>query len=78
MFASLIIHLFQLVFSVGTVFFSHNKSANGTFSHGPSVICPFSILHLDNVLLMVWQYVSGKFFCDETGGCPLLEIYLLK
>ena len=31
MFASLIIRLFQLVFSVGIVFFSHNKSV-GTIS----------------------------------------------
>jgi hypothetical protein len=34
LFAYLIIRIFQLVFSVGTVFFSHNKSANSTFSHG--------------------------------------------
>ena len=31
MFASLIIRLFQLVFSDGTVFFSHNKSAGTVF-----------------------------------------------
>ena len=31
LFASLIIRLFQLVFSVGTVFFSHNKSAETVF-----------------------------------------------
>ena len=31
LFASLIIRLFQLVFSVGTVFFSHNKSAGTMF-----------------------------------------------
>jgi hypothetical protein len=30
-FIRLIIRLFQLVFSVGTVFFSHNKSANSVF-----------------------------------------------
>jgi hypothetical protein len=30
----LIIRTFQLVFSAGTVFFSQNKSANSTFSHG--------------------------------------------
>jgi hypothetical protein len=33
LFACLIIHTFQLVFSARTVFFSHNKSANSTFSH---------------------------------------------
>jgi hypothetical protein len=31
MFIQLIIRLFQLVFSAGTVFFSHNKSANSVF-----------------------------------------------
>ena len=31
LFAFLIIHLFQLVFSVGTVFFSYNKSAGTVF-----------------------------------------------
>jgi len=31
MFASLIIRLFQLVFSAGIVFFSHNKSAGTVF-----------------------------------------------
>ena len=31
LFASLIIRLFQLIFSVGTVFFSHNKSAEKVF-----------------------------------------------
>ena len=31
LFASLIIRLFQFVFSVGTVFFSHNKSAETVF-----------------------------------------------
>ena len=31
LFAYLIIHLFRLVFSVGTVFFSHNKSAETVF-----------------------------------------------
>ena len=31
LFAYLIIHLFHLVFSVGTVFFSHNKSAGTVF-----------------------------------------------
>ena len=31
MFASLIIRLFQLVFSAGTVFFSHNESAGTIF-----------------------------------------------
>jgi hypothetical protein len=34
MFVCFIIRIFQLVFSAGTVFFSHNKSANSTFSHG--------------------------------------------
>jgi hypothetical protein len=32
-FACLIIRTFQLVFSTGTVFFSHTKLANSTFSH---------------------------------------------
>jgi hypothetical protein len=31
LFIRLIIRLFQLVFSAGTVFFSHNKSANSVF-----------------------------------------------
>jgi hypothetical protein len=31
LFIRLIIRLFQLVFSAGTVFFSHNKSANNVF-----------------------------------------------
>jgi hypothetical protein len=31
LFTRLIIRLFQLVFSVGTTFFSHNKSANSVF-----------------------------------------------
>jgi hypothetical protein len=31
LFTRLIIHLFRLVFSIGTVFFSHNKSANSVF-----------------------------------------------
>jgi hypothetical protein len=31
LFIRLIIRIFQLVFSVGTVFFSHNKSANNVF-----------------------------------------------
>jgi hypothetical protein len=31
LFIWLIIRLFQLVFSAGTVFFSHNKSANSVF-----------------------------------------------
>jgi hypothetical protein len=31
LFTCLIIRLFQLVFSVGTVFFSHNKSTNSVF-----------------------------------------------
>jgi hypothetical protein len=31
MFIRLIIRLFQLVFSVGAVFFSHNKSVNSVF-----------------------------------------------
>jgi len=31
LFASLIIRLFQLIFSTGTVFFSHNKSAETAF-----------------------------------------------
>jgi hypothetical protein len=31
MFIWLIIRLIQLVFSAGTVFFSHKKSANGVF-----------------------------------------------
>jgi hypothetical protein len=31
LFIRLIIHLFQLVFSAGIVFFSHNKSANNVF-----------------------------------------------
>jgi len=31
MFASLIIHTFQLIFSAGTMFFSHNKSAGTVF-----------------------------------------------
>jgi hypothetical protein len=31
LFIRLIIRLFQLVFLVGTVFFSHNKSANSVF-----------------------------------------------
>jgi hypothetical protein len=34
LFACLIIHTFQFIFSVGIVFFSHNKSANSTLSHG--------------------------------------------
>jgi hypothetical protein len=34
MFACLIIRTFQLVFSAGIIFFSHNKSTNNTFSHG--------------------------------------------
>jgi hypothetical protein len=33
LFACLIICTFQLIFSARTVFFSHNKSANSTFSH---------------------------------------------
>jgi hypothetical protein len=33
LFACLIISTFQLIFSTGTVFFSHNKLANSTFSH---------------------------------------------
>jgi hypothetical protein len=37
LFACLIIRTFQLVFSIGTVFFCHNKSANITFSYGFSV-----------------------------------------
>ena len=32
LFVFLIIHIFQLVFSVGTIFFSHNKSAETVFS----------------------------------------------
>jgi hypothetical protein len=31
LFIRLIIRLFQLVFSIGTIFFSHNKSANSVF-----------------------------------------------
>ena len=31
MFVSFIIRLFQLIFSAGTVFFSHNKSAGTVF-----------------------------------------------
>jgi hypothetical protein len=31
LFIRLIIRLFQLVFSAGTIFFSHNKSANSVF-----------------------------------------------
>jgi len=31
LFASLIIRLFQLIFSVGTVFFSHNESLGTVF-----------------------------------------------
>jgi hypothetical protein len=34
LFACLIIHTFQIVFSAETVFFSHNKSTNSTFSYG--------------------------------------------
>jgi hypothetical protein len=33
MFVCLIIHTFQLVFSIGTVFSSPNKSTNSTFSY---------------------------------------------
>jgi hypothetical protein len=39
LFACLIIYIFQLIFSVETVFFSHNKSTNNTFSHGFSANC---------------------------------------
>jgi hypothetical protein len=31
LFIRLIIYLFQLIFSAGTIFFSHNKSANCVF-----------------------------------------------
>jgi hypothetical protein len=31
MFIRLIVHTFQLVFSAGTMFFSHNKSVNSVF-----------------------------------------------
>jgi hypothetical protein len=48
MFACLAIRTFQLVFSAGTVFFSHNKSAS-TFSHGfglwLSVVRVLSVYH---------------------------------
>ena len=37
LFACPIIHTFQFIFSVRTVFFSHNKSANSIFSHDLSV-----------------------------------------
>jgi hypothetical protein len=49
MFACLIIRTFQLVFLAGTVFFSHNKSANSTFSRGFSAkrTCSMYILGRD-------------------------------
>jgi hypothetical protein len=36
LFIRLIIRIFQLAFSAGTVFFSHNKSVNSVFSTGLS------------------------------------------
>jgi hypothetical protein len=33
LFACFIIRIFQFIFLIGTIFFSHNKSANSTFSH---------------------------------------------
>jgi hypothetical protein len=66
LFACLIIRIFQLVFSARIVFFSHNKSANSSFSHSfsakrtGSVSNPFS--SLAGILL------RNVAFCPGRGG----------
>jgi hypothetical protein len=63
LFACLIICTFQLVFSAGTVFFSHNKLANSTFSHDFSAkrtgyICLVSPPRLDPTFAKVQRNLA--------------------
>jgi hypothetical protein len=56
----LIIHLIQLVFSAGTIFFSHKKSANSVFqqAYNSSLTAP--------------AYASLRVFCGQGGRIPVV------
>jgi hypothetical protein len=59
-FACLIIRIFQFIFSVGTAFFSHNKSANSTFSHDFSAKRTGSVL-FSNFLFALLKSQAEKY-----------------
>jgi hypothetical protein len=69
MFIRLIIRLFQLIFSAGTVFFSHNKSANSIFqpAYQHSRTAPRFLL---------WRENKWKTFNAPRHGLALIYIFL--
>jgi hypothetical protein len=71
LFIRLIIRIFQLVFSAGTVFFSHNQSANGVFQPayqhsrtGPISRCS---LQRQSSFWLLWH--QQLFFQHHVGNC---------
>ena len=66
MFACFIIRIFQFVFLARTVFFSHTKSVNSTFSHGLSTK-QAQANRADHGLLS-WVGGGGKWSGGESDG----------
>jgi hypothetical protein len=61
LFIWLIIRLIQLIFSAGTVFFSHKKSDNSIFqpAYNSSRTAP----------IYLPLFLKGKLFSDRSAGC---------
>ena len=73
LFVSLIIRTFQLVFSVKTVFFSHNKSAENNVS-----ICFFSEANGPTLDWILKTYVSSCWDCPFVRRRGSTEVSVLE
>ena len=69
LFACLIIHTFQLVFSVGTIFFSHNNSARTVFFQliQPSFSKPNGTIENNGYHLTVTNGMAATLFFTEAS-----------
>jgi hypothetical protein len=84
MFIRLIIRLFPLVFSAGTVFFSHNKSSNGVFSrlistaerllHFVLSIHGSKMISFGRIAVLVPQLLLEAQFCPQTFKTAVLVL----